>query len=143
MNKLAAVVFSAMLVGSLAHAADEKKEMTAQQKRMADCNAEAKKRTFKEKADRDSFMSACLKGEMPAETKEMTEQQKRMADCNAEAKGKKFAGNDERQAFMSACLKGEKPMTQQERMGYCNKEAGAKNLKGEERQKFMSSCLKG
>jgi hypothetical protein len=44
---------------------------------------------------------------------------------------------------MSACLKGEKVMTQQERMGYCNKEAGAKNLKGDERQKFMSSCLKG
>jgi hypothetical protein len=88
-------------------------------------------------------MSACVKGEMPAEKKEMTEQQKRIGECNAEAKSRRFASNDERQAFMSACLKGEKVVTQQERMGYCNREAGAKNLEGDERQKFMSSCLKG
>ncbi|MCX7891199.1 MAG: PsiF family protein [Burkholderiales bacterium] len=143
MRKLAVTLAAALFAFTAAHAADQKKELTEQQKRMADCNAEAKKRTFKEKAERDAFMSACLKGEMPAEKKELTAQQQRMADCNAEAKTKKFASNDERQAFMSACLKGEKPMTQQERMTYCNKEAGAKNLKGDERQKFMSSCLKG
>jgi len=34
-----------------------------------------------------------------------------------------------------------KPTAQQERMTACNKEASAKNLKGEERNKFMSSCL--
>ena len=27
-------------------------------------------------------------------------------------------------------------------MGLCNKEAGAKQLKGDERKKFMSECLK-
>jgi len=46
-------------------------------------------------------------------------------------------------AFMSNCLKGEAPtpMTQQEKMKVCNKEAGAKALKGDERKKFMSECL--
>lgn len=31
---------------------------------------------------------------------------------------------------------------QQERMKSCNKDAGAKQLKGDERKKFMSTCLK-
>ena len=30
---------------------------------------------------------------------------------------------------------------QQEKMAACNKDAGAKNLKGDERKKFMSECL--
>jgi hypothetical protein len=30
---------------------------------------------------------------------------------------------------------------QQERMASCNKDAGAKDLKGDERKKFMSECL--
>ena len=49
----------------------------------------------------------------------------------------------ERKAFMSTCLKGQTPaqMTQQEKMKECNKEAGAKALKGEDRKKFMSECL--
>jgi hypothetical protein len=34
-------------------------------------------------------------------------------------------------------------MTQQEKMGYCNKEAGAKKLEGDARKKFMSECLSG
>jgi hypothetical protein len=34
-------------------------------------------------------------------------------------------------------------MTQQEKMTFCNKEAGNKKLSGEERKKFMSSCLSG
>jgi len=34
-----------------------------------------------------------------------------------------------------------KPTSQQEKMTACNKEASAKNLKGEERNKFMSTCL--
>jgi hypothetical protein len=32
-------------------------------------------------------------------------------------------------------------MTQQDKMAYCNKEAGAKKLAGDERKKFMSDCL--
>jgi len=35
-----------------------------------------------------------------------------------------------------------KQKAQQERMTKCNKEAGAKGLKGAERKKFMSGCLK-
>jgi hypothetical protein len=36
----------------------------------------------------------------------------------------------------------EKKLTpQQEKMATCNKEASAKNLKGEDRDKFMSTCL--
>jgi hypothetical protein len=36
----------------------------------------------------------------------------------------------------------EKTLTpQQQKMGACNKEAGAKSLKGDDRKKFMSECL--
>ena len=35
-----------------------------------------------------------------------------------------------------------KPTEQQNKMAACNKEAGAKDLKGEDRKKFMSECLK-
>ncbi|MGE5027557.1 MAG: PsiF family protein [Betaproteobacteria bacterium] len=42
-----------------------------------------------------------------------------------------------------AIAKDEKALTaQQSKMGSCNKEAGAKALKGDERKKFMSECLK-
>jgi hypothetical protein len=34
-------------------------------------------------------------------------------------------------------------MSQQDKMKACNKDAGAKSLKGDERKKFMSECLKG
>ena len=78
-----------------------------------------------------------------AEKKELTEQQKRMQQCNADAKKQQFKDNDARQAFMSSCLKGDKQMTQQEKMTACNKEAGAKNLKGDDRKAFMSKCLSG
>jgi len=86
----------------------------------------------------------------------MSAQQSRMGDCNKEAKEKKLAG-DARKKFMSSCLKGGdaapaaaaaapaaagKPADQKQKMGYCNKEAGAKKLKGDERKKFMSECLK-
>lgn len=33
------------------------------------------------------------------------------------------------------------PTAQQQKMGVCNKEAGAKKLEGEARKKFMSECL--
>jgi uncharacterized protein HemX len=36
-----------------------------------------------------------------------------------------------------------KATAQQSKMAHCNKEAGAKQLKGDERKKFMSGCLKG
>ena len=37
----------------------------------------------------------------------------------------------------------DKPHDQQDKMRYCNAEAGKKQLKGDERKAFMSSCLKG
>ncbi|MBE0613417.1 MAG: PsiF repeat-containing protein [Burkholderiales bacterium] len=93
----------------------------------------------------------------PAAEKKMGAQQSKMGDCNKEAKAKDLKG-DERKKFMSGCLKGgnvaaeavpakpaaaAKPADQKQKMGYCNKEAGAKKLKGDERKKFMSECLKG
>jgi hypothetical protein len=46
-------------------------------------------------------------------------------------------------ALPLAAVAQDKKMTpQQEKMAACNKDAGAKNLKGDERKKFMSSCLK-
>jgi hypothetical protein len=77
----------------------EKKEMTEQQKRMGECNTEAKGKKFANNDERQAFMSACLKGEKP-----MT-QQERMGYCNKEAGAKNLKGDD-RQKFMSSCLKG-------------------------------------
>lgn len=37
----------------------------------------------------------------------------------------------------------DKPHDQQNKMKYCNAEAGKKQLKGDERRAFMSACLKG
>ena len=72
--------------------------------------------------------------------------QSTMAACSAQAndKGLSEETGDERKAFLKECLSA-KPTkaggTQQNKMKSCNKEAGAKNLKGEERKKFMSTCL--
>jgi hypothetical protein len=73
---------------------------------MQSCNAEAKKREFADNAARQSFMSACLKGEMPAAPAKPTAQQQRMKDCNAEAGKQQFPSGRERQAFMTNCLRG-------------------------------------
>ena len=95
-------------------------------------------------------------GAYAKEEKAATPQQSKMADCNKEAKDQKMRG-DERKAFMKICLsskpaevpaeakvEAKKELTpQQMKMGNCNKEAKAKELKGPERKKFMSECLKG
>jgi hypothetical protein len=87
--------------------------------------------------------SAMAQAPKAEEKKELTEQQKRMQQCNADAKQQQFKDGAARQAFMSTCLKGGQPMTQQEKMTACNKEAGAKALKGDDRKAFMSKCLSG
>ena|SRR5262245_51984689 len=79
--------------------AEPKKELTEQQKRMQQCNADAKNKKFKDGDERQAFMSACLKGD-----KHMTQQEK-MTACNKEAGAKGLKG-DERKKFMSDCLKG-------------------------------------
>ena len=82
-----------------AHADDEKKAPTAQQQRMADCNAQA---AGKSGDERKKFMSECLKAKPAAATAKGTAQQERMRQCNADAQGKT---GDERRKFMSECLK--------------------------------------
>lgn len=78
--------------------ADEKKEPTAQQSKMATCNKEA---TGKVGDDRKAFMSECLKAKPAAATAKATPQQERMKKCNADASGKT---GDDRKKFMSQCL---------------------------------------
>ena len=66
---------------------------------MQQCNADAKKQSFKGKEERQAFMSACLKGDKPAAAAETrTPQQEKMAQCNKDAGAKKLAG-EERKKF--------------------------------------------
>ena len=82
-----------------AMAADDKKELTPQQQKMATCNKEAGEKKLAGD-ERKKFMSTCLSGD----AKKMTQQEK-MTHCNKEAGEKKLAG-DERKKFMSSCLSG-------------------------------------
>src|SRR5262245_59318893 len=99
MTKLIATLFAAALCTTPA-LAQEKKEMTEQQKRMGECNKQASAKNMKGD-DRSKFMSACLKGESAAP---MTQQEK-MTACNKEASAKALKGDD-RKKFMSSCLSG-------------------------------------
>lgn len=78
--------------------ADEKKEPTAQQNKMATCNKQA---GDKKGDERKAFMSECLKAKPAAAVAKTTPQQERMKKCNADATGK---SGDERKKFMSQCL---------------------------------------
>lgn len=115
MNKfvIAAVLTIATLAPGLAGAQATPKahQLTAQQEKMKDCNAQAKEKQLKG-ADRESFMSQCLKaggGAAAAQPHELTAQQQKMKDCNAQAREKQLKGKD-RQSFMSSCLKGKSAM---------------------------------
>jgi hypothetical protein len=103
MKQLIAALFAAAVCVAPAYAQQQKgepkKEMTEQQKRMQQCNAEAKNKQFKSNDERQAFMSTCLKG-----GKQMTQQEK-MTACNKEAGAKNLKGDD-RKAFMSKCLSG-------------------------------------
>ena len=85
------------LVFGAAHA-DDKKEPTAQQNKMATCNKEA---GDKKGDERKAFMSNCLKAKPAEAVAKATPQQERMKKCNADATGK---AGDERKKFMSQCL---------------------------------------
>lgn len=96
MKNLLSVVAAAGLALSFAtaHAADTPaKAPTAQQGKMATCNADAKD---KKGDERKAFMKECLSA------KKATQQDK-MKTCNADAKTKALKG-DERKAFMKGCL---------------------------------------
>ena len=101
LKTIVAALFAAALAAPAfaqqAQKAPEKKELTEQQKRMQQCNADAKKQQFKDNDARQAWMSTCLKGE-----KQMTQQEK-MTACNKEATAKGMKGDD-RKAFMSKCL---------------------------------------
>jgi len=60
-KSLIAALVAAGLCAALAFAQD-KKQPTEQQKRMQQCNADAKKQQFKDNEARQAFMSTCLKG---------------------------------------------------------------------------------
>ena len=94
-----AVVIGAFAISAANADTATKKEPTAQQQRMIDCNKQA---TGKKGDERKQFMSSCLKGESaPA----ANSQQEKMKTCNAQAKEQKLSG-DARKSFMSSCLKG-------------------------------------
>ena len=99
------VALSVLSMGMLFTAtagAQEKKELTAQQKKMGECSTRAKGLKGDEyKKVRDE----CLKGGSAdkAEKKSLNPQQQKMADCNAKAKGLK---GDEFKKTRDTCLKG-------------------------------------
>ncbi|ALI02044.1 phosphate starvation-inducible protein PsiF [Pseudomonas sp. FW306-02-F02-AA] len=77
---------------------------TAQQNKMATCNADATAKALKGD-ERKAFMSTCLKAAPAAEAaKPMTPQQEKMKTCNATATAQALKG-DARKTFMSDCLK--------------------------------------
>jgi hypothetical protein len=98
MQRLIAALFATVLCSVPAYA-QQKQELTEQQKRMQQCNADAKNKQFKNNDERQAFMSTCLKGGG------QTTQQERMTACNKEAGAKNLKGDD-RKAFMSKCLSG-------------------------------------
>jgi hypothetical protein len=89
-----------------AHAADAAsapaaKPKTAQQEKMAKCNADAKD---KKGDERKAFMKECLSAKSEAAGDAKTAQQNKMKTCSADFKASgKPTG--ERKAFMSECLK--------------------------------------
>ena len=98
MKSLAIALAASFMFALNAGAAEEKKELTPQQQRMADCSAKAKGLKGDEyKKARDG----CLKGETTAK-KELSPQQQKMADCNAKAKGLK---GEEFKKTRDTCLK--------------------------------------
>jgi len=111
-----ALVLATALGASAAFAADPApaKQLTPQQQKMKDCNAQA---TGKTGDERKAFMSTCLKGGSAAPATAST--------------------------AAPAATTPAKPMTQQEKMKACNVDANSKHLKGDERKSFLSACLKG
>lgn len=76
-------------------AAATDKAPTAQQSKMATCNADPKAKALKGD-ERKAFMKECLSADKVT-------QQDKMKTCNADAKTKAMKG-DERKAFMKTCL---------------------------------------
>lgn len=100
-SKFAACTLVSLFCSTAAWAqASASKELTPQQKRMAECNKSA---TGKTGDERKAYMSSCLKGGEPAN--KLTPQQQRMKDCNSRASEQALTG-EKRKAYMSTCLSG-------------------------------------
>jgi len=97
LSALASVSF-ALSVGMIAATPASAKEPTAQQQKMATCNADAGSKELKGD-ERKAFMKSCLSNK-PAKP---ATQQEKMKTCNADAGTKSLKG-DERKAFMKECL---------------------------------------
>jgi len=96
------VLVSAAMLFTPVAGAQEKKELTAQQKRMGECSTKAKGLKGDEyKKVRDE----CLKGGSTdkADKKALSPQQQKMAECNSKAKGLK---GEEFKKMRDTCLKG-------------------------------------
>ncbi len=94
-----AMAFAVAALAPAAQAADAASAASAptkQQTKMGACSADFKA-TGKPGAERQAFMSECLKKDSGAKKP----QQDKMKTCNADAKGKM---GDERKAFMKECL---------------------------------------
>jgi psiF repeat len=96
-GKTASILAGLMILSGAGGLAAADRPLTPQQEKMVTCNQEAKAQTLKG-AERQTFMSECLKAE---KTAQLTPQQERMKDCNKQAAGKK---GEERKAFMKQCL---------------------------------------
>ena len=109
MKKILIAAMLSMALAGTVEAAAEKKEVTPQQQKMKDCNAEAKSKALKGD-ERKTFMKGCLSKDgapaaaAPAAADKKTAQKEKMKTCNADAKIKALKG-DERKKFMSDCLK--------------------------------------
>ena len=91
MNRLLACLLLALPLAAAPVLAQDKKEPTKQQSKMAECNKSAE---GKKGDERKAFMKSCLSDKKAA-------QQSKMTSCNKDATGKK---GDERKAFMKDCL---------------------------------------
>lgn len=97
LSSMAAVGF-VLSLGTLTAAPAFAKEPTAQQQKMATCNADAGSKELKGD-ERKAFMKSCLSNK-PAKP---ATQQEKMKTCNVDAGAKDLKG-DERKAFMKDCL---------------------------------------
>jgi hypothetical protein len=91
MKRMFASLMLALPLAATPALAEDKKEPTKQQNKMAECNKAAE---GKKGDERKAFMKECLTDKKKA-------QQEKMTACNKDADGKK---GDERKAFMKECL---------------------------------------
>src|SRR5215213_8492532 len=115
MQLLVAIIAAGAMMG--AQAKDD--QLTEQQQRMKDCNAQANQKALRGD-ERQDYLSSCLRSH--GDTRQLTAQQEKMRTCNRTA-GERNLKGDERRGFMSQCLRAgggdegrERLTAQQERM---------------------------